>query len=82
MNFGILCPPGAGHLNPMTALGYELQRRGHRVTLFGLPEVKSYATAAKLEFYLGAAKFPLGSTKRSLDRNRASGRRDPSSRNY
>ena len=66
MKIGILCPPGTGHLNAMSALGYELQQRGHKVTLFGLPDIKSYATAAKLEFYpIGAAKFPLGSTKRS-----------------
>ena len=66
MKIGILCPPGTGHLNAMSALGYELQQRGHKVTLFGLPDVKSYATAAKLEFYpIGAAEFPLGSTKRS-----------------
>lgn len=69
MKFGILCPPGTGHLNPMSALGYELQRRGHQVTLFGLPNVESYAIAAKLDFYpIGAAKFPLGSAKRSQDR--------------
>ena len=69
MKIGILCPPGTGHLNPMSALGYELQQRGHKVTLFGLPDVESYATAAKLEFYpVGAAQFPLGSTKRSLYR--------------
>ena len=69
MNFGILCPPGTGHLNPMSALGYELKQRGHRVTFFGLPDVESYAIAAKLEFYpIGAAKFPLGSSERSLDR--------------
>ena len=69
MKIGILCPPGTGHLNPMSALGYELQQRGHRVTLFGLPDVESYAAAAKLEFYpIGAAKFPLGSTKRSHKR--------------
>lgn len=66
MKIGILCPPGTGHLNAMNALGYELQQRGHKVTLLRLPDVKSSATAAKLEFYLiGAAKFPLGSNKRS-----------------
>ncbi|WP_009631168.1 glycosyltransferase [Synechocystis sp. PCC 7509] len=31
-HFGIICPPVTGHLNPMTTLGYELQRRGHKVT--------------------------------------------------
>lgn len=66
MKIGILCPPGTGHLNAMSALGYELQQRGHKVTLFGLPDVQSYATAAKLEFYpVGTAEFPLGSSKRS-----------------
>lgn len=33
-HFGIICPAAIGHLNPMCALGRELQRRGHRVTLF------------------------------------------------
>ena len=40
-HFGILCPPGVGHLNNFMALGYELQQRGHRATLFGLPDVES-----------------------------------------
>ena len=65
MKFGILCPPGTGHLNPMSALGYELRQRGHRVTLFGLPDVESYATAAELEFYpIATAKYPVGSNER------------------
>lgn len=65
-HFGILCPPGVGHLNNFMAVGYELQQRGHRVTLFGLPDVESYATAAKINFYpIGVASFPVGSTKRS-----------------
>jgi UDP:flavonoid glycosyltransferase YjiC (YdhE family) len=50
MKMGILCPPGTGHLNAMSALGYELQQRGHRVTLFGFLNVESYA-AARLKFY-------------------------------
>lgn len=69
MKFGILCPPGTGHLNPMSALGYELHQRGHQVTLFGLPDVESYTIAAKLDFYpIGVAKFPLGSGKRAQNR--------------
>lgn len=68
-HFGILCPPSPGHLNPMASLGYELQRRGHRVTLIGLLDAQPYATAAKIDFCpIGADKFPLGSTKESLDR--------------
>ncbi len=68
MKYGILCPPGAGHLNPMSAVGYELRQRGHRVTMFGLPDVETYATAAQLDFYpIGADRYPLGSTKRSQE---------------
>ena len=69
MKFGLLCPPGTGHLNPTSALGYELRQRGHQVTLFGLPDVEPYATAADLEFYpIGVAEYPLGSLKRSQAR--------------
>ncbi|MDJ0589065.1 MAG: glycosyltransferase [Pleurocapsa sp. MO_226.B13] len=68
-HFGILCPPGAGHLNNFMALGYELQKRGHRVTLFGLPDVEAYAVAAKINFYpLASDRFPVGSTERSNTR--------------
>ena len=49
-HFGIICPPVAGHLNPMTALGCELQRRGHRVTVIGVPEAQTITSAPGLEF--------------------------------
>lgn len=69
MKFGIICPPGTGHLNPMCALGYELRQRGHEVALFGLPDVEPYATAAQLEFYpIATAQYPVGSTRRSQER--------------
>ena len=32
--YGIVSPPAIGHLNPMVALGQELQRRGHGVVVF------------------------------------------------
>ncbi|MEM8677205.1 MAG: glycosyltransferase [Cyanobacteria bacterium P01_G01_bin.67] len=65
-HFGLLCPPGVGHLNNFMALGSELQRRGHRVTLFGLPDTESHAIAAELNYCsIGAEKYPLGSNKRS-----------------
>ncbi|MBN3871366.1 MAG: glycosyltransferase [Nostoc sp. JL33] len=61
-HFGILCPAAIGHLNPMCALGRELQRRGHRVTLFHMPDVQTKVQKAGLEFYtIGEAEFPLGS---------------------
>lgn len=60
-HFGILCPAAIGHLNPMFVLGRELKRRGHRVTLFHIPDVQSKVNKAGLEFWkIGEAEFPSG----------------------
>ncbi len=61
-HIGILCPGAIGHLNPMCNLGSELLRRGHRVTLFGVPGVKEKIVRSKLDFCeIGASDFPPGS---------------------
>ncbi len=66
-HFGILCPPSTGHLNPMTALGRELRRRGHRVTLFGVADAQSKALAAGLDFYMiRESQHTYGGTEESL----------------
>ncbi|NEP59083.1 MAG: glycosyltransferase [Symploca sp. SIO2G7] len=63
-HFGIICPTAAGHLNPMTTLGYELKERGHRVTLVGIEDAQPKTTAAGLEFQvIGESDFPKGATK-------------------
>ena len=63
-HFGIICPAAAGHLNPMTALGYELKKRNHRVTLLGISDARLKAVAAGLEFQaIGESDFPPGATK-------------------
>lgn len=49
-HFGIFCPGAIGHLNPMVSLGRELVRRGHRVTLFGVPDVRAKVVQSGLEF--------------------------------
>lgn len=60
-HFGLICLPGSGHLNPMTTLGYELKKRGHQVTLFGIPDAKSKTLAAGLEFCeVGSQQLPIG----------------------
>lgn len=60
-HFGIICPATTGHLNPMSTLGAELQRRGHRVTLFGILDAQQSTLAAGLEFrVIGKSEFPLG----------------------
>lgn len=59
--FGILCPAAIGHLNPMCALGRELQRRGHSTVLFGIPDLQRKIEQAGIEFHLiGHTDFPEG----------------------
>jgi len=61
MHIGLNCPELAGHLNPMTTLGRELMRRGHRVTVVARPDGQAKAAAAGLGFAaVGAAEFPEG----------------------
>lgn len=61
-HFGIFCPGALGHLNPMCNLGRELLRRGHSVTLFGVPDVRAKVTSAGIAFgQIGAREFPSGS---------------------
>ncbi|MFM2303166.1 MAG: hypothetical protein RLZZ135_573 [Cyanobacteriota bacterium] len=61
-HIGILCPGAIGHLNPMCNLGAELLHRGHKVTLFGVPDVREKIAQSTLEFYeIGASDFPPGS---------------------
>ncbi len=67
-HFGIICPAAAGHLNPMTTLGRELQQRGHRVTLFGILDAQPKTLAAGLDFWpIGDLEFPSGITTQSLE---------------
>ncbi|MEG5031836.1 glycosyltransferase [Microcoleus sp. AT3-D2] len=66
-HFGILCPAANGHLNPMTTLGNELLRRGHRVTLFNFLDAKTTTLASGLEFQpLAENEFPAGSMTEGL----------------
>jgi zeaxanthin glucosyltransferase len=67
-HFGILCPATKGHLNPMTALGWTLQQRGHQVTLFGIPDARSAAQSAGLEFRaIGESNFSPIAMKRIFE---------------
>ena len=68
-HFGIICPATTGHLNPMTTLGWELQQRGHQVTLFGLLDARSVSNLAGLGFSsIGESDYPLGAMAQIFDR--------------
>lgn len=66
-HFGIICPAETGHLNTMLPLGQELQGRGHRVTLFAVPDAQPKTLAAGLEFWaIGEEEFPAGASAESF----------------
>src|SRR5437764_2514585 len=66
-HFAVLCPEASGHLNPMTTLLKELQRRGHEVTWIGsLDGVEPAGQRGLRTMVLGPERFPLGSLDRIL----------------
>jgi zeaxanthin glucosyltransferase len=68
-HFGIFCPGTIGHLNPMCNIGRELIRRGHQVTLFGVPDVETKVARAGLNFQeIGAVDFPAGKMTVAMQR--------------
>src|ERR1700753_1360021 len=61
--FAVLCPEVGGHLNPLIALGNELQRRGHRVTFYQRPYGRAKVEAAGLACRTFAeAEYPVEAT--------------------
>lgn len=67
-HFGIICPTSTGHLNPMTTLGYELQRRGHKVTVVGILDAERKAYDAGLEFKaIAQLESPYGTMAKFSD---------------
>ncbi len=66
-HFGIICPTSPGHLNPMTALGRELKRRGHRITIIQILDAQAQTLAAGLEFQMmGEKELPAGALARQF----------------
>jgi UDP:flavonoid glycosyltransferase YjiC (YdhE family) len=63
--FGIFCSSAVGHLNPMCAIALELQRRGHIVILFGVPEALDKVSGLNLatveigsfDYFIRSVKF-------------------------
>lgn len=61
-HFGILSSPFTGHLNPILSVAYELKKRGHHITVFGILDVENKVKiAGDLDFYpIGKEKYPQG----------------------
>src|SRR3954447_14190009 len=66
---GAFCFPGTGHINPITALARELERRGHKVNLFGNADTEARIRSAGIEFHLiGEQDYPPGTLQRLDER--------------
>ena len=66
-HFAIVCPPISGHLDPLAAVGRNLVRRGHRVTVFHIADLESKVRSHGLEFApLGGDRFPPGTLSASV----------------
>lgn len=62
IHFGVICPPFPGHINPLAALGRELQQRGHRVTFLQISDVEPLARSEGLNFFeIGQSTYNPGS---------------------
>lgn len=61
-HFALVCPGEAGHFLPMSAVGHELVRRGHRVTVVARADPVSFAQQVNLPFQpLSPAGIPYPS---------------------
>lgn len=66
-HFGVICPTGS-HLTTCFSLGFELQRRGHRITFLNVVDVQNQVLAANFGFRaFDETGFP-GSQVRLADR--------------
>jgi len=67
-HWGIVCPEVSGHLNPITTLGRELQKRGHRISVLIVPDGQAKVESAGLDYLpIGAERFPKGIRERDLE---------------
>ncbi len=60
MKIGFLSLPLTGHLNPTLALAGALQKRGHEVVFFNLPDIEQISSVAEIPF------VPFGSDDASV----------------
>jgi MGT family glycosyltransferase len=65
MRIVVTGPSAPGHINPLTALARKMQRRGHEVIYFGVPDIEPAVRAAGLDFFAVCEKqYPPGEQAR------------------
>jgi MGT family glycosyltransferase len=66
-HFAVTCPESPGHINPMTTLLVELQRRGHEVTWIGLADFEERVQQQGFQsIVIGEKLFPRGAFDRLM----------------
>lgn len=66
-HFGVICPPFPGHINPLAALGRELQQRGHSVTFLQVPDLEVKVRSEGLNFCsIGQSSYRPGELSESF----------------
>lgn len=70
MHFGIFVPPVPGHIHPFSVLGRELVRRGHRVTVLHMADLREKIEEEEgLEFQtIGQRDHPPGTLPRTVSK--------------
>jgi zeaxanthin glucosyltransferase len=69
-NYGILCPPAHGHINPFIILGKELKKRGNNVCFFNVIDIKEKILNTGMQFAtFGENHYPKGSLNTLLNKN-------------
>lgn len=64
-HFGLTCPPAPSHVTALVAIGAELRKRGHRVTMFNIADAEPMVGVGKIGFVpLGLEEHPPGSLRR------------------
>ncbi len=67
-HYGLICPNIGGHFNSMIAVGQELQKRKHQVTVINLIDSQEKIIRSGLPFCpIGEKDFPIGSTEEHLN---------------
>lgn len=60
-HFGVICPPYPGHINPLSALGRELQSRRHQVTFLQILDLEQKVRSEGLNFWaIGNQTYQTG----------------------
>jgi zeaxanthin glucosyltransferase len=64
-HFGLICSPSTSHVTALTTIARELCERGHRATVFNIPDVEELARRERVSFHpIGAKDHPKGSFKK------------------